>query len=324
VRVERGLDLLAVHDRLGRPITQIEALEHDDMEALPDDVLALSTLRRYATLLGLDGDDLATRFIAQREAYRDLSATRATPALTSVAATVTASPDHLRAFTETGEVPQVGNRSTPSGGSRTSRHDVNTGPPTGTFPVLPRSDLRKGRRQVKRARRRMNAPRWLKVVTWIVGLLVLVVAVGSILLVVRPRTLANAHILRVVPAGSAAAAGGPSTSTATTAPTIHQVSPVQPAGTTASGASYTVDTSHYDVVVATSGPCWVQVTSSSAAVPLVAGVQQAGKVLSIPAVGTMTVQVGSSAVLVGITIKGKNVFTNAPKVIPFTYTFSST
>jgi hypothetical protein len=326
VRVERGLDLLAVHDRLGRPITQIEALEHDDMEALPDDVLALSTLRRYATLLGLDGDDLATRFIAQRESFQDLSATRATPALTSVGAAVTAGPDHLRAFTETGEVPQVGSRSTStSGGTRASRRDMDTGPPTGTFPVLPRSDLRKGRRQVARARRRMNAPRWLKVMTWIAAVLVLVVAVGSVLLAVHPATLADAHILRVVPAGSAAGSpSGGGSSTATTTPATHQTFPVQPAGTTASGASYTVATKHYDVVVATSGPCWVQITSSSAAVPLVAGVQEAGKIISIPAVGTMTVEVGSSAVLIGISIKGKSAFSDAPKAIPFTYTFSST
>jgi hypothetical protein len=201
---------------------------------------------------------------------------------------------------------------------------MDTGPPTGTFPVLPRSDLRKGRRQVARARRRMNAPRWLKVMTWIAAVLVLVVAVGSVLLAVHPATLADAHILRVVPAGSAAGSPGGGSSTATTTPATHQTFPVQPAGTTASGASYTVATKHYDVVVATSGPCWVQITSSSAAVPLVAGVQEAGKIISIPAVGTMTVEVGSSAVLIGISIKGKSAFSDAPKAIPFTYTFSST
>ncbi len=322
-RVERGLDLLAVHDRLGRPITQIEALEHDDIDALPDEVLALSTLRRYATLLGLDGDAMADRFVAQREAAREASVTQVTPALTSVGAAVTTGPDHLRAFTETGEVPQVGGRMTSaSGASGTYGFKVATGPPTGTFPVVPRSDLRKGRRQVARARRRMHAPRWLKVLTWIVGVLVLVVAVGSVMLAVHPRTLANAHILRVVPAGSAAAAPGPSTPS--TAPAPRQTFPVQPAGTSPSGASYTVATSHYDVVVATSGPCWVQITSSSAAVPLVSGVQQAGKVLSIPADGTMTVEVGSSAVLIGVTIKGKSAFTAVPQAIPYTYTFTST
>jgi hypothetical protein len=98
---------------------------------------------------------------------------------------------------------------------------------------------------------------------------------------------------------------------------------VQPAGTSSSGASYTVATSKFDVVVATSGPCWVQVTSSSSAVPLVSGVQQAGKVLTFPADGTMTVEIGSSAVIVGITIKGKSAFTDVPKTVPFTYTFAA-
>jgi hypothetical protein len=36
----------------------------------------------------------------------------------------------------------------------------------------------------------------------------------------------------------------------------------------------------------------------------------------------MTVEVGSSAVTVGVTIAGKSAFTDAPKVVPFTYTFA--
>jgi hypothetical protein len=323
-RKERGLDLLTVHDRLGRPITQIEALEHDDVEALPDEVLAISTLRRYATLLGLDEDELTTRFVAQRQAFGDLHATRATPAVTSVVAAVTTGPDHLRAFTETGEVPQVGGRMTSaSGASGNYGYQISTGPPTGTFPVVPRAELRRGRRQVARARRRMKAPGWLKAVTWIVGVLVVAVAVGSVLLAVRPKVLADAHILRVVPAGSSPSSGGGSSTTPTSAPAHRQIFPVQPAGATGSSASYTVATSRFDVVVATSGPCWVQVTSSSSAVPLVSGVQQAGQVLTYPARGTMTVEVGSSAVVVGVTIKGKSAFTDVPKTVPFTYTFAA-
>jgi hypothetical protein len=37
----------------------------------------------------------------------------------------------------------------------------------------------------------------------------------------------------------------------------------------------------------------------------------------------MTVEVGSSAVIVGVTVRGKSAFTDVPKVIPFTYTFAS-
>ena len=325
VRLERGLDLLAVHDRLSRPITQIEALENGDMRALPDEGLATSTLRRYATLLGLDGDALAARFAVEWAGGEDTGpATRVVPATTSVVAAVTTGPDHLRAYTETGEVPQVGGRVTSAAGtSGNYGYSVATGPPTGTFPVVPRTELRKSRRTVARARRRMHAPRLLKVVTWIAAALVLAVAVGWVLLAVRPRVLANAHILRVAPAGSPATTGaGSGTATPTTAPATHQVFPVVPTGSTPTGATYAVATSTFTVSVATSGPCWVQVTSSSSAVPLISGVQPAAKLLSFPAQGTMTVEVGSSAVLVGVSIKGKNAFTDAPKVAPFTYTFA--
>jgi len=319
-REERGLDLLAVHDRLGRPITQIEALESGDMAALPDEALAVSTLRRYATFLGLDEDTLTSDFRAERAAA---PVTRSTAAVTSVVAAVTTGPDHLRAFTETGEVPQVGGRVTSAAGtSGNYGYSVSLGPPTGTFPVVPRADLRKSRRQVARARRRMRAPVFLRVVTWIAAVLVLAVAVGYVLLAAQPKVLADAHILRVAPPGSAAAGGPGGSSTPTTAPANGQFFPVQPAGSTATSADYTVATAKFTVVVATSGPCWVQVTSSSSPVPLVSGVQPAAKVLTYPAVGTMTVEIGSSAVLVGITIKGKSAFTDAPKAAPFTYTFT--
>lgn len=321
-REERGLDLLAVHDRLGRPITQFEALESGDMEALPDEALAVSTLRRYAMFLDLDENTLTTDFRAERAAG---PVTRSTAAVTSVVAAVTSGPDHLRAFTETGEVPQVGGRVTSSAGtSGTYGYSMSVGPPTGTFPVVPRADLRKSRSQVARARRRMRAPTLLKVVTWIAGALVAVVIAGFILVATQPKVLADAHILRVAPAGSAAAGGPGGGSTNPTTPANHQLFPVQPSGSTLSSAGYTVATTKFTVVVATSGPCWVQVTSSSSPVPLVSGVQPAAKVLSYRAVGTMTVEVGSSAVLVGVTITGKRAFTDAPKAAPFTYTFTPT
>ncbi len=63
-------------------------------------------------------------------------------------------------------------------------------------------------------------------------------------------------------------------------------------------------------------------TSTQSSVPLIVGVQPAGKHLSFPAQGTMTVQVGSSAVVVGVSVKGKVVFYNAPHVTPYTYVFT--
>ena len=314
-RLAKGLGLVAVHDQLGRSITQIECLEAGSASAFDHPGLAVSAVRRYATLLGLDGDDLASRFAAGLPADGD-----DVMALTGVVAATTGAggaPEHLRAFHETGEIPAVSRRTglLPA----TDGAGLSTGPPTGTFPVVPRTELRQSRRSVAKARRRLRAPTFLKVMTWLAGLLVLVVLAGFVMLEAKPQTLANAHILQVVQPGGSSTPSTAGGTTTTTRPV--QASPVVAAGGDASSATYTVATSHFDVVVATGNNCWIQVTSSTVPQPLASGVQPAGKVLTFPAQGTMTVQVGASSVLVGITIKGKNVFSDAPKTAPFTYTF---
>jgi cytoskeleton protein RodZ len=318
-REVRGLDLLAVHDRLSRPITQIEALENGDLASLPDQALAISTLRRYATFLGLDGDALALQMI---DAWSTMPKAPAGPSdqgavLTNVVAAVTTGPDHLRAFTQTGKVPKVGGRSNSVAGGV-----VATGPPTGTFPVVPRDEIRQSKRAVAKARRRMRAPTSLKLLTWTAAILLLAVVVGFGIQQWRPQWLASSHILRVVPPHGAPATNPATTPATNPATHSHQTTAVAPGPSIPNGSSFTVDTSHFTVNVATSGPCWVQITSSSSATPLVSGVQPAGKGLSFPATGTMTVQVGSSKVIVGVAIKGKNAFVTTPRSAPYTYVFA--
>ena len=327
-RLERELDLLTVHDRLHRPITQLEALEDGDLARLPDQALALSTLRRYAALLDLDGDNLALQMIdawstvppaAREVAMSDTGATAATAAMATVVTAVATGPEHLRAFTQTGEVPRVGGGATGSpSGSGAYGYGVATGPPTGTFPVVPRQDLRQSRRSVARARRRRRAPTWLKASTWITAVLVVGVVVGSGLLQWRPVWLVRAHILRVVEPGGTRPATSPHGphGSGTSKPVV------VPTASDAASSSYTVDASHFSVTLTTSGPCWIQVTSSQSATPLVSAVQDAGRSLVFAATGTMTVQVGSSSVVVGITSGKKTVFSNAPQAVPYTYTFT--
>jgi cytoskeleton protein RodZ len=322
-REERGLDLLSVHDRLSRPITQIEALENGDLASLPDQALAVSTLRRYATFLGLDGDALALRMIDAWSVSSLSTSARATKdqsAVTSVVAAVSTGPDHLRAFTQTGPVPRVGGGTTGApGGSGAYGYGVATGPPTGTFPVVPRQEIRHSKRAVHRSRRRLRAPTWLKVTTWLAAVLLVVVMVGFGIFQQRPEWLVRAHILRVAqPNGTAVA---PPTAVSPPAHNTQKVA-VQQVSTGGQSAAYAVNTKLFRVDIATTGPCWVQVTTSSSATPLVSGVQPAGKVLTFPATGTMTVQVGASAVVVGVAIKGKTVFFTTPDVTPFTYTFA--
>lgn len=319
-RRARDLDLLAVHDRIHRPITVIEALEEGNLDALPDRALARSTLRRYAAFLDLDGEELTSLYA---EAWGpdpvdpDESVTRSTPAVTGVVAAVATGPDHLRAFTQTGPVPRVGRRTA----AATSGFEASTGPPTGTFPVVPHKELRKTRRALARARRRRRAPVTLKIATWTAAVLLVAVAAGTVLYLARPRLLVQAHILRLVPPGPAGSGVAPAATVATGAQPAQSRTPVQPVASNALSSTYTVITSHFAVTVATSGPCWVQITSSSSSVPLVSAVEPAGKVLDEPASGTMTVQVGSSAVAVGVQIGGKSAFFTVPHAAPFTYIF---
>ncbi len=309
---------MTVHDRLNRPITQLEALERGDLAALPDQVLALATLRRYATFLGLDGDPLALQMI---DAFSAVSADTGSigavgAAATTVVAAVPAGPEHLRAFTQTGEVPSVGGSA--AGRSRAAGptgYPVDTGAPTGTFPVVPRQDLKHSKRSVARARRRRRAPTSLKVLTWTAATLVLVVVVGFGILHWRAQWLVQAHILKVAEPGGTTSTPS-ATHTPSTTPTVVQSS------TGGQGSAYLVSAKSFTVAIATTGRCWVQVTSSASSTPLVSGVQTAGKLLTFASDGTMTVQVGSSAVLVGVTVDKKNVFLNAPKAVPYTYTFA--
>lgn len=324
-RQERELDLASVHDRLHRPITQLEALENGDLASLPDQALALSTLRRYAALLDLDGDALALQMIDAWSELppvpKDLATGEVAAAVTNVVTAVATGPDHLRAFTQTGEVPRVGGgvAGSPSGPAAYG-YGVATGPPTGTFPVVPRQDLKKSRRSVAKARRKVKAPRWLKVATWVTGALVAVIVVGFGLLHWRSNWLVQSHIIRVVQPQGTLASGSAGSAGAHASPPTKAL--VVPTGTTAQSSTFAVGTPHYTVVLVTSGPCWIQVTSSQSATPLISGVQAAGKTLAFAAQGTMTAQVGSSSVVLSIKVGTKSVFSDAPQAVPYTYTFT--
>ncbi|MBV8461670.1 MAG: helix-turn-helix domain-containing protein [Acidimicrobiales bacterium] len=315
-REERGLDLLAVHDRLSRPITQIEALENGDLGRLGDRDVAASTLRRYATFLGLDAAALADQLGEAWPAGAPTGNGDATGVVDAHpnptrAPSTDGDPEHLRAFTQTGEVPRFGvaPRSTTNG----------SGPDTGTFPVGPRNDLRASRRSVAKARRRLRAPTWLKVVTWVGLGCLLIVTAGWAIRTWSPQWLIQAHILRTTTDPGTPNSANPA---AAAPPVSHQQAAVQVVGANPTGAAYVVSSPHFSVTLATTGRVWIRVISSASSVPLLQGVQPANQVFSYKANGTMTVTVGASPVVVGVSVKGKAPFLDKPSVAPFTYTFT--
>jgi hypothetical protein len=66
----------------------------------------------------------------------------------------------------------------------------------------------------------------------------------------------------------------------------------------------------------------VQVTSSGSNTTLVSQVEPAGKHLTYTSTSALTVELGSSAGLVGLVVKGKPELLAKPKVVPFTYVFT--
>jgi hypothetical protein len=326
-REERGLDLLTIHDRIGRPITQLEDLENGDLDALPDQAGALSTLRRYAAFLTLDGDALALQLMEAWSTAADQPKrpSRELVTATGVITTMTSGPDHLRAFTQTGPVPVVGGGGNSGlGSSGAYGYGVATGPPTGMLmSVVPRDEIKETKRASARERRRHRAPTSLKVFTWLVLVLTVAAVAGLIIQRQRPQWMVDAHLLHITQPD-----GQPVATTATTVPPTHHVT--APTSAVVAGptdnttqATYSVNAQQFTLGIITSGPCWVQVTSPASITPLLEGVQNGGTVQSFKANKSITLQVGSSAVVVSIEIKGKTVFLNKPKSTPFTYTFAS-
>jgi hypothetical protein len=327
-REQRGLDLVTVHDRLSRPITQLEGLESGDLRSMPDQAMALSTLRRYAAFLTLDGDALALQLM---EAWSTAPAAngrrrlRDNGGLTGVVAAVTSGPEHLRAFTQTGQVPRVAGfaTSTAGAGSGAYGYGVAVGPPTGMIPAIAASDFKDAKRAMARARRRRRAATPLKVTTWVAAVLVLLVLAGTVIQSSQPKWFVESHILRVTAPGGAPLAPAPT----------HAAAPAKPAKadpvveTTTDGATFgqfTVASQHFTLKLAASDICWVQVLDASSATPVLQGDLQGGQEQSFDANKSITVEVGSSAVVVGILIDGKPAFLNTPDATPFTYTFTST
>ncbi len=327
-REQRGLDLVTVHDRLGRPITQLEGLESGDLRSMPDQAMALSTLRRYAAFLTLDGDALALQLM---EAWSTAPAAngrrrlRDNGGLTGVVAAVTSGPEHLRAFTQTGQVPRVAGfaTSTAGTGSGAYGYGVAVGPPTGMIPAIPASEFKDAKRAMARARRRRRAATPLKVTTWVAAVLVLVVVAGTVIQSAQPRWFVESHILRVTTPGGTPLP--PAAHPAVAAPAHHPADPV--VETTTDGSTFgqfTVASQHFTLKLAASDVCWIQVIGSSSPTPQMQGDLQPGQEQSFNADKSITVEVGSSAVIVGILINGKPAFLNTPANTPFTYTFTST
>ncbi|HXQ63188.1 MAG TPA: helix-turn-helix domain-containing protein [Acidimicrobiales bacterium] len=320
-RERAGLSLEAVQDRTGVRRVQLEALEDGDLSRFPDEAAALVAVRRYAEILGLDAATMA-QIVSER--LRNVGE-RAVPVL--VGAATSPAPDrrptgpvpavaghlsrypgdssHLRAFTQTAQVPQVGPRpvrpSLPPG----LRFDS-----TDAIPVTYRDHPDPH-----------PAPLALRVAVWSTVLLLIVGVAGLAVHHWRPAWLTKIHLVAGPPARGAHASHGASRpSTGVHGPVVKQ---------TASGplsAEVTVRSPVFAVVVTTGAPCWIHVSSPASFAPVFSSTVPAGTTKTFTsASGQLSVELGASHASVTVQVLGKTVpgWVLTPSAAPFVVNFHS-
>ncbi|HTZ10211.1 MAG TPA: helix-turn-helix transcriptional regulator [Acidimicrobiales bacterium] len=325
--------LAEVHDRAGVPWQQLEALEGGDLSLFPDQDAAVVAVRRYADLVGLDADQLGaavTRFwgtaaagfpeLPQGDTGKRRRDRRRTFAEGGPAPTTEhlrrypGDGTHLRAFTQTDQVPGVRRVDVAVGGAGDPAGQFTS---TGVFPTTsgwappPRRPL----------------PVVLGVAIWCTLVLLVVGAAGLAVHHWRPQWLVDIRVEHVpshTPT-TVATQGAGTGSSPTTVP--KHSSPVTLTSNGVASASVSVHAATYSVVVAANGgPVWVRGTVPQAFAPVVNETLPAGQDATIPAGnGQLTLSLGSSYALVAVQIDGKTApgFLFKPSAAPYVMNFTS-
>ncbi|MGO9456379.1 MAG: helix-turn-helix domain-containing protein [Acidimicrobiales bacterium] len=339
-RTRQGLHLEDVAARTGLNLHQLEALETGTVDRIPDRVVVLQTLRRYADFLGLPGDRfvlavvdhwpsptaappvvpvaprpvaaVAPAAVAATSAVAvgpPLAPTGTVPvtAVTRVDRPVHVTPHPTGVPSTTAQVNAVPNTKVPSAAAQ-----VNAVPNTGVIPAV--------RPQAPRGPRARPSTAALSVA---IGVLAVAVMLGiGALLVHRyePRWLSDIGVTQ--------APTSPSTTTAGSGSHAHHPSgaPTQTltvATTSPNAANLTVHSQSFQVTVkATGGSSWVQATQSGQAAPAFSGVLAPGQTQVFRVDGSLQLEVGSVSAHVVVATGLRALGSYVPPAAPYTMTIS--
>jgi len=323
--------LVEIQDRTGVALVRLEALEAGDLSRFPDLRSARTAVRRYCDLVEVDGDEFTG--VVEKHWGTPLAGfdgaggagngstngdrTQSVYLTESVSAghlsRYPGDGTHLRAFTQTDEVPGVRRAEL----AATNGHTTANGAfhATGAFPIVP---------PVYAPPRAV--PLILRGAIW-VTVTILAIALGVLALQhYDPQLLADIHVVHHVGTTVPTVAGGN--------PTTGGGAPVQPThsaqvsltNTGAGSASVSVRASNYTVVVAAWAPCWTVVHTPQSFSPVFAATLQGGQVKEFnPANGQLTLSMSASLVTVQVKVNGKTVpkWLFKPSSVPFTLNFNS-
>jgi Helix-turn-helix domain len=314
-RERLGIDLAEVHDRTGISWRNLEALESGEVQRFSEPSAAAIAMRRYADLVSVEPQPLIDSLESAPTYAYSGAASKGSPVVGGARSGGGSRSEHLRrygddhthlkAFTQTAEVPAVGGR--PAGPS-------------------PAGWLGEPSRYYKRRRR---APWLLRFLTWLVIFLIVLGAAGLSIDHYEPQWLRSIHILKSpsrsgsIGSHSTKPTVAPPPTTASTAPAIVVTTTKSRSGT----ASVSVGTSDYSIVISTFGDCWIEAQTPLNVNPVINRTLLAGQSASIPVSGgqQISVELGSLSAEIKVQVGGQTVqgWSLKPDAVPYFATFTS-
>jgi hypothetical protein len=326
-REASNIGLPELQDRTGVSLRHLEALESGDFSGFPDLRSAVTAVRRYSDLVELDSDGYAGVVEAHWDGSpgsgaggtssgsgpSNGSATQSVylggPASVGHLSRYPGDGTHLRAFTQTDEVPGVRRSAPPSDGTSNGSRSF---PVTGSFPAVP---------MVYAPPR---VPLVLRGAIWVTVTLLVIALAGLAVEHYQPQLLADIHVVHHTHTTTPPVSGG---ATRPSTPAPKQTSVVALTNTGAASATVAVAASNYAVEVAAWAPCWTVVHTPQNFSPVFAATLQTGQVKVFnPSNGQLTLSMSASGVTVQVKVNGKVVpkWIFKPTSVPFTLNFNST
>lgn len=332
-REAQDATLTEIHDRTGVHWRDLEALEAGNLAHFTDQRAALVAVRRYAEVVGLPAEELERTVedtwrsvVGFESSYRGpagvaapSTGVAALPAVGGPGSSTGHLPrhpgdgSHLRAFTQTAQVPGVRpGFPTGSGPATVGFSGPKPFDATDAIPVTLLS-----------AKTPAPVPLALRAALWCTVVLLVIGVAGLAVHRWRPLWLEKIHVV-------ASPTSAPASRVTTPTPHASQhAAPPGPVSLTAFGngsATVTVRATQYQVVLSTGAPCWVQVTGPASFVPAFSATLPGGSTKTFAAeAGQLSIELGASHASLSVEILGKVVpgWTFTPSSAPFLVHFTS-
>ncbi len=338
-RLGQGLGLAEVQSQGGMASAEIRALEEGRTDWFSDQITALSSMRRYAWQLGLDGDELTLHLLGSDA--RPAPSRRPRHEAHEVRTAPPAAGPHAPAAGPRGGQSTVLRATFPhEAGERPAARPTHRPDDTAAIPIYSFQDTAEipavgsvtpgyvpaGRR---RPSPRRKAPLGFRLTVWTC---LIAIFIGAGILAIdhlRPQWLHDLHLLAPSPVSSAKPGTGvhhKATGGKNGGGNGGTLAKVTSSSTT---STWSVPTTSFTVTISASHPCWVAVANSNAAPSTYTfeGVLGPGQVRSFHASGWLSVELGAAGASITVGASGSpaghQLGLLKPPVAPYTFIFTS-